>query len=284
MNAPGNEALSPLPQTNQRPCVYGSQEYPPPAQGLPLAGSLAPSWSLLQLKWVTRHSVSTPAPGSFLHKGPGALPSLDRQSWLSQVGTRSGHFKEGRPVGGLSRTVRVGGSLHRKTDTALPCVTGEHPQACLKRQVGRGRAAMEWGAVDLTWRPCRALPRCPGPAEWASVGLDANQYHSVPQACSGPWPSSPVYILVMVRGHAILHLGFLSLHPGPRVAFEDGAGRAELQPFPEAGRQFLSSARERLVPNQRGVQKGNGKVREKGCVGFDRREDRSLSFGKPEAA
>lgn len=106
---------------------------------------------------------------------------------------------------------------------------------------------------------------CPGHTvtEWVSTGLDANQYHSMPQASGGPWPSPPAYTLVMVRGHAFLHLGFLSLHPGPWVTFEDGAGRTELQPHPEAGRQFLSSARERLVPKQRGVQKGNG-IRQKG--------------------
>lgn len=45
-----------------------------------------------------------------------------------------------------------------------------------------------------------------------------------------------------------------------------GAGRTELQPHPEAGRQFLSSARERLVPNQRGVQKGNGIRQKEGDV------------------
>lgn len=53
---------------------------------------------------------------------------------------------------------------------------------------------------------------------------------------------------------------------GPGSLFEDGAGRTELQPHPEAGRQFLSSARERLVPKQRGVQKGNGIRQKEGHV------------------
>lgn len=47
------------------------------------------------------------------------------------------------------------------------------------------------------------------------MGLDANQYHVLPQASSGPWPSPPASTLVRGRGQAGLHLGFLPLHPGP---------------------------------------------------------------------
>lgn len=128
---------------------------------------------------------------------------------------------------------------------------------------------MEWGAADS---PAGSAMSCPGTQGWPwshggrggiyrHLGLDANQYHSLPQASGGPWPSPPASTLVRVRGQAGLHLGFLPLHAGcrtPGSPFSTGLGGQSCSLTPEAGRQFLSSAREGLVPNQRGVQKGNG--------------------------
>ena len=100
-------------------------------------------------------------------------------------------------------------------------------------------------------------------AEWASTGLDANWYHSLPQASSGPWPSPPA--CTTDEGEGIGQFAPWLPAPSSRAPgslFKDGPGRTELQPHPETGRQFLSSARESLVPNQRGVQKRNG-IRQK---------------------
>lgn len=39
---------------------------------------------------------------------------------------------------------------------------GEQSRVCFKRQVGRGRAAVEWGAADLPCVLCHVLPGYPG--------------------------------------------------------------------------------------------------------------------------
>lgn len=49
-------------QTNQCHCGYGSQECPLPAQALASGWLLGPLLVPLAAQWVTRHSVSAPAP------------------------------------------------------------------------------------------------------------------------------------------------------------------------------------------------------------------------------
>lgn len=164
-----------LPWTNQCPCVFGSQQCPPPAQGLPLAGCLAPRVAQVGDK---AHRQRAGTRRLLVFEGSWCTP---QPCWaelaLSQVGTRSGCFKEGRPGGFVKNSppswrVLTPGNRHRPPMHDR----GEHPQVCLKRQVGRGSAAVEWGAADLTCQLCHVLPRYPGLAlvtRWQSGHLRA---------------------------------------------------------------------------------------------------------------
>lgn len=160
----------------------------------------------------------------------------------------------------------------RKQAEPSPCDCGECPQMCLKRQVGRGSAAMGWGAAGLTCRLCHTVPGCLQLALvtwWQSrrISLDANQYHSLPCKSSGPWPLRPRPHTGEGEGIGCSpHFGVLAPSPGPhRSLLRMGMG-GQPQLHPEAGRQSLSSAsswmgtvsREKMVPSQRGVWRGDG--------------------------
>ena len=160
----------------------------------------------------------------------------------------------------------------------------------LKRQVGRGSAAVGRGAVGFTCRLCHAVRMCPGLAlvTWWQSGCQP-----VPLPAWGEqWPLAlPPPACTLVRGQAALCLGFQPLCPGPpdRVAVEDGPGRTEPQPHPEAGGRFLSSAStwmgtvpRKIGPKPEGCPEGRQDQAERGCVGFDRREATNLSLSKPE--
>lgn len=125
--------------------------------------------------------------------------------------------------------------------------------------------------MGFTCRLCHAVRVCLGLAlvTWWQSGC---QPVSLP-AWGEQWPLAlPPPACTLVRGQAALCLGFQPLSPGPpdRVAVEDWPGRTEPQPHPEAGGRFLSSAstwmgtvpRKRLVPNQKGVRRGD-RIRQK---------------------
>lgn len=96
------------------------------------------------------------------------------------------------------------GVVRKQTQPSL-CDCGECPQVCLKRQVGRGSAAVGWGAAGLTCRLCHTagVPAA-GPghmvAGQAYKRLDAHQYHCLPCKSNGPWSHCPRCTLARARG------------------------------------------------------------------------------------
>lgn len=151
----------------------------------------------------------------------------------------------------MSRTVpQVGGASHLETDTPSLCDCGEHPQVFFKRQVGRGRPAMGWGAVGPTCRLCYPVLGCPGLALvtwWQSGCLCTWMLISVT-----PCPVQAVALGLAApacvhtgEGEGIgrsLRFGLLLLPPATTchlhlpVTVEDGTGRTELRLHPKAGR------------------------------------------------
>lgn len=143
---------------------------------------------------------------------------------------------------------------------------------------------------ELRTSPAGSANSCPVPrsgpghmvAEWVSTGLDANQYHSLPQASSGPRPLPPASTLVRVRGQAGLHLGFLPLHPGPLGRLSGWAWDDRAAASPRGRQTVPELCQGKLGPKPERCPEGKWDQSERrGCVGFDRKAI-NLSFGKPE--
>lgn len=97
------------------------------------------------------------------------------------------------------------GIVRKQTQPSLrDC--GESPQVCLKRQVGRGSAAVGWGAAGLTCRLCHTVPGCLQLALvtwWQSRRISAWMPTSTtpcPVKAVGPGLAAPARTLVRVRG------------------------------------------------------------------------------------
>lgn len=162
--------------------------------------------------------------------------------------------------------------MHWESDPSLHRLTvGNNPGCVLK---GRwAEAGLLWSGELQTSPVCSAMS-CPGTQGWpwsrgGRGSICGPRCQPGPRAAPGKqWPLAFTPSLHTGEGEGTDRSApglSASSSRAPGSPFRMGLGGQNYSLTPEAGGQFLSSARESLVPNQRGVQKGNG-IRQKKVV------------------